>query len=1525
MNFEDIMKYNAPYNEQNLSRVIEKIKTGSVVPYIGAGMSMLFDGVYPSWNGFLESTYCLYIQEEKKAEFDSLDFVQKADYLYNEIGNITFADHLKETFNEKYLDRNALEFTSKPIYLLPIIFDKGLIITTNYDKVIEKIYGLHEKIFSVTHPGHFEALNRALRDQSLVVFKIHGDISEPQKSIILSKEQYDRAYATKELIQTLKQAFITKEMLFLGCSLMKDRPIELLCNISAEGMRNFAIVSCKQDEIKSKRLQLENEFYTQAILYPEGKHECLYTLLLYIAREINPDQYKSLINKNNGIEKEDNLIVFDDEWFSKHNNRQIKNLGDRYLPDLNIELELSNVFNGMNRNADFHKRFTDKTDNLLVDLNDTNIEDIKEHSIKIRDYVIRLDINSNKDIPIGELLSLCDQIQAIIEEELSSLYEQLHQSDSKKSESSIQTTIYKLNHAYGSLDDYTIYLNSDEVAAFNNPYVFLYGEGGIGKSHIIADTIREREIDGRESLLFLGQHFKEDSNPLPIMLKELELSCSSEVFLTSLNKRAEKNNSSIIIFIDALNEGNGKDIWKEYLAGIIEQLKQYPWLGLVVTIRTEYVNLLFAENQGLKNEFVQVRHKGFSTIEYKAIKKYFEYYNVQFNALPFAEQEFRNPLFLRLLCEGFRDEYVNLSEISITDVHKKYLEIINQKISEVCEYSRHINVVKKTINELVKYKYSAVTVNNLIPLDDAYQIIASIERKYNICKSVFDELLSNGVITQNKSYDNSDYIYITYEKLDDYLYGHLLLDDLEIIGEDKFRDKYKGICRYGDVLEALAIVLSERSDIELFDLFDVDNENVINAFCNSLKWRKADSISDVTMKYINDNVLKYKHGFECQMEVLLLLSTKIGHSMNADKTVEYILNHSMPDRDAIFIPLFDRLFYEEGSSVNRLIDWCYFNNSENNTLDETIRLAAEMMTLFLISSNRMLRDKTTKALIRLLSGKVNVLISILDRYKNVDDPYILERLFAVSFGCVMSEKDDENIEILARYTFDVIFNKVNVYPNMLLRDYAKSIIEYAVYKVANLNISLEDIQPPYGSKMPNIPSDEEIDQYRLDYSKPEFKDYFWSQNAILSSMKVEYDREGSPGGYGDFGRYIFQSYFSAWEGLDYNDLKNIAIKRIFSLGYDVQKHGKYDRKINSRRFSNNKIERIGKKYQWIALYELAAQVSDNYKMKYHTDVYGNAEEIFCKGAYEPSLRNIDPTAMNYFKSEKSRLLHINLYSIPTTTNTQWLSDFADLPMIEDLLVTNYDNVDYALLNGWYIWTEEKNLGEKRYSNPKKDMWIQINAYIVKKESYDLTVKALENKDFMGRWLSEPNDNYYLYNKEYYWSEAYEFYHNPYYCGEDWVNLNDRGNLNVNNLLALIPSCRYVSERDGDSLDTTNSLTWYKPCDELFSGLSMKYGSDNSTLYGADGKIICFDSNELLNEDVGLFIDKEKLKNFLELNEYKIVWTLLAEKRIIGETHRRHKRYRQPRISGIITTDDNGDYKNLLKSFEDELDTQIAKT
>jgi hypothetical protein len=267
-------------------------------------------------------------------------------------------------------------------------------------------------------------------------------------------------------------------------------------------------------------------------------------------------------------------------------------------------------------------------------------------------------------------------------------------------------------------------------------------------------------------------------------------------------------------------------------------------------------------------------------------------------------------------------------------------------------------------------------------------------------------------------------------------------------------------------------------------------------------------------------------------------------------------------------------------------------------------------------------------------------------------------------------------------------------------------------------------------------------------------------------------------------------------------------------------------------------------------------------------------------------------------------------------NNDWLSRFDDLPAVNDMVKLTYQNQKFIMLNGWYIWTEEKELGKKQYQNPQKDMWVQINSYIVKAELYEKTIEQLNDKDFIGRWLSEPNENYYLYNKEYYWSDAYQFYKNPYYCGDNWTDIIKYGEGDDGHIEVLLPTCKYITERQGDLLGEDNSSSWYKPCMELFAALDMRYGKDNSTLYNSEGNIVCFDSNELLNENIGLFINQELFYKYLQDHNYKVLWTVLAEKRIISDRYDSHEKYRQPRLSGLFTMDEKGNMIGDTKQFED---------
>ena len=74
-------------------------------------------------------------------------------------------------------------------------------------------------------------------------------------------------------------------------------------------------------------------------------------------------------------------------------------------------------------------------------------------------------------------------------------------------------------------------------------------------------------------------------------------------------------------------------------------------------------------------------------------------------------------------------------------------------------------------------------------------------------------------------------------------------------------------------------------------------------------------------------------------------------------------------------------------------DWAWDEEELSYLSDDSILLTGITLSWFLVSANRYLRDATTKALVCILKDRMHLLPVLLDKFKDVNDPYILERLY----------------------------------------------------------------------------------------------------------------------------------------------------------------------------------------------------------------------------------------------------------------------------------------------------------------------------------------------------------------------------------------------------------------------------------------------------------------------------------------------------------------------------------------------------
>jgi hypothetical protein len=272
-------------NEQNLNELIELIKEHRVTPFIGAGLSK-FAG-YPLWKEFLQSIYNKHKQKIISViaadEFERKSCAEQAKILKHHLGVGIIEQILENEFSEKKVvdvDNDA-SLQEQSIYLIPDLFT-GLILTTNFDKLIELVFSRKKSIqinsFSLKDIKKMHDMRN-----DIWVYKLHGTIDDID-TIILTQDDYKEYYREEtECFKELNRQMNGKDILFLGCSLEEDNEIMPFY----EHGKNYAICDCLKDKINDKEIILSRK-RIRPILYPPTNNHFYHKVIMeYIVERVN--------------------------------------------------------------------------------------------------------------------------------------------------------------------------------------------------------------------------------------------------------------------------------------------------------------------------------------------------------------------------------------------------------------------------------------------------------------------------------------------------------------------------------------------------------------------------------------------------------------------------------------------------------------------------------------------------------------------------------------------------------------------------------------------------------------------------------------------------------------------------------------------------------------------------------------------------------------------------------------------------------------------------------------------------------------------------------------------------------------------------------------------------------------------------------------------------------------------------------------------------------------------------------------
>jgi hypothetical protein len=906
--------------------------------------------------------------------------------------------------------------------------------------------------------------------------------------------------------------------------------------------------------------------------------------------------------------------VFGSDWFREKFDIARANAGPRYSPELNVQLDISRVFDALARHPRFIRRLLRQSGALrrelrraqpvrpsatisgetgsaatssqvttealrsAADLVRVKAEELAKASLELESRLQKIDIRASEHLDLGSAVAACDKIGEALDALDSAFHTFNEATTAAKSESlaaksgsslkpeeiasgtgshSHETERYHLWQAHRRLRTLMSSLSGAGAAVSNKPALLVRGVAGTGKTHLFCDVADRGLQEDMPCVLLLGEQF-DRGDPWQQIIQQLHLDCTPDELLGALSAAGESSNHRTVILIDALNEGEGRIIWPKLLPGLLAKIRSYPWLAVGLSVRSSYETLVIPDDA--KGHLVVVDHDGFAEQEIEATRRFFDAFGIERPTVPLLTPEFSNPLFLKLFCQGIRNR--GLHRIpdgldGITAVFDFFLESVEERLSQPArlDFDRREGVVGKALKavaqEMVRNGTQWVTRSRATEIVNSF-----LPYRPNFQQTLLHGLLTEGVLSEEMIWLDSpskgeEVIRFTYERLADHQIAALLLREAQALIDDGRPDPTSAPSSLSDIdkdsesqdqparplvqpdawppaltltsiegnemaswhyrgiVAALAIQVPERYGRELWELFPglAEHRVLEDAFLESLNWRRPNAIGSKAIKIVERYIVERDQLGDNVRDLLLQLAIRPNHPLNAQFLDKSLRSQTMADRD-VWWSTYCASQEGIGTPLGRLIDWAWRAGGEKIYSDESITLCATALLWTLTTSQRSIRDQATKALVSILHSRSGVLRSLVRQFDDVDDPYVTERLYAVAYGCALRGLSRQDLQGLAGEVFAAVFERASPRPHLLLRDYARGIIELAAIRgeLHGLDVSLA--RPPYKSDPPGpAPTEAELRaQYYTPFELGKDEGYFSLWFSLLSQ--------------GDFARYV---------------------------------------------------------------------------------------------------------------------------------------------------------------------------------------------------------------------------------------------------------------------------------------------------------------------------------------------------------------------------------------------------------------------
>lgn len=756
-------------------------------------------------------------------------------------------------------------------------------------------------------------------------------------------------------------------------------------------------------------------------------------------------------------------------------------------------------------------------------------------------------------------------------------------------------------------------------ACLGTRLVGVLADAGCGKTQLAAQLtapvgdrcagilLYGRDLHAGHNLDDLARHIVIQGMPVPSM----------EALIAAVDAAGQRAHRRLPIVIDGLNEAEDPRDWKRPLASLQETLHKYPYVLVVCTVRTKE----FAD-EALPPDVDRLEIPDFGHDTLDAIRRYFAHYRINPADAELPIGLLRHPLTLRLYCEvtnPTREREVGIEAMpgSLTSLFDRYLKQAAERIAELAPRTQRYyeQDVRRALDEIGTALWDQRTRG--LNESDLRRRLGDEARQWD--ESIVRALEQEGVILRAPG-ETPGAILVT--AVYDALAGHLVAD---AILSRHGRIGFEKWVKDPSTVAALAGPLSDRHPLamdmfrgfvglvprrhhrqQLWPLFDEPLRTVALREAAELEGAYLDV---ATVEGLRPLAAQAHMGLRDLLDRLRLTRGAPAHPLNADFLDTVLRAMGVAERDLRWTEWIRRNSDEVLADLQELENgWC-----KRRGRSPADRLRAQWVMWTLTSTVRKLRDQATRTLYWFGRGDPDALCDLTIGALAINDPYVPERMLAAAYGTAMALHGDRTgqdftgriLPGFALRLYQSMFAKGASYSttHALMRDFSRHTIQLALlHRPTLLNFrQRKRTVPPFRDggirkwgRHKGFGHDIEVG-----YSGPLHLDF---ANYTL-------------------GRLVPDRANYAFKDRQYMGVVANVYWRLVQLGYSPTIFEEIDKAIASRPWggrsegNEGRVDRYGKKYSWIAFYELYGLRHDKGFLKSR---YGDREE-------RPSDVDIDPS------------------------------------------------------------------------------------------------------------------------------------------------------------------------------------------------------------------------------------------------------------------------------------------------------------